>query len=343
MFRRIRPVDRSGDADEHKIVADMDPEHGEMLLKGVAAWNEWRRANPDIRPDLSDVDLTAEAIVGLRRQTPILQHFVSGHPEEPSDNFVLNLSGIDFSHTLLNGSSLSSVNLSGANLEGARIASAVLTHARLDDANLNDAFLEQTDLWRAHMNRATLVNAQLRKADLTDAVLAAADLTNADLREARLVGTDLRNATLVGCHVWGAAIWGTQLAGAHQSGIKADSIVVDDLSTAPFVHLLLHSDVRSTIEVVTRRLVLLLGRFTPARKEVLDMLRIELRARAYMPVIFDFEAPTTRNLTETVSTLAHLSRFVVADITDAKSIPQELQRIVPDLLSVPIVPLLSAG
>jgi len=117
--------------------------------------------------------------------------------------------------------------------------------------------------------------------------------------------------------------------------------VQDSGSTTQFVHLLItNREIREAIDTISAKVVLILGRFTERRKKVLDTIKNELRRRNYLPVLFDFEKPTNRDITETVSTLAHMSRFIVADITEAKSIPQELQTIVPHLLSVPIVPLL---
>jgi hypothetical protein len=45
----------------------------------------------------------------------------------------------------------------------------------------------------------------------------------------------------------------------------------------------------------------------------------ELRKRIYLSILFDFEVPATRDITETISLLARMARFVVADITDANS------------------------
>jgi hypothetical protein len=89
--------------------------------------------------------------------------------------------------------------------------------------------------------------------------------------------------------------------------------------------------------------VLLLGRFTPKRKAILDALREELRKRDRLPVIFDFTKPASQTTLETISTLAHLAQFVIADLTDAKSILQELQAIVPNNPSVMVQPLLLAS
>jgi len=115
---------------------------------------------------------------------------------------------------------------------------------------------------------------------------------------------------------------------------------VDNLKIAQFIYLLLNNkEIRDVINTLTTKSVLILGRFTPERKAVLDALREALRRHNYLPILFDFEPAHTQTVRETVRTLAHLSHFIIADLTNPSSIPEELETIVPTL-AVPIQPLL---
>ena len=201
--------------------------------------------------------------------------------------------------------------------------------------------------------------ANLRKANLFDAKLQGADLWCANLTGAQLVDTDLENANLTGCFVYGISVWDANLDGAIQrdlvtadkhsssnewkpSEIKESLPTVDDVEVAQLVYLLqTNKKVRNIIDTVSSKVVLILGRFTPERKAVLEAIKARLRDDNLVPIIFDFEQPNARSLTETVSILAALSSFVIADITDAKSIPQELHTIVPALPSLPVQPIIS--
>jgi hypothetical protein len=112
---------------------------------------------------------------------------------------------------------------------------------------------------------------------------------------------------------------------------------------AQFIYLLLYNQkIREVIDTVGKKAVLILGRFTPQRKAVLDAIREPLRRRDYLPILFDFEGPENRDLTETVSTLAHIARFIIADLTEPSSLPKELEAIVPTL-AVPVRPLLEGS
>src|SRR6266496_1637165 len=153
---------------------------------------------------------------------------------------------------------------------------------------------------------------------------------------------------MTGCLIYGSSSWNVDLEGTIQSNLVITSeneplITVDNLDVAQFIYLLLNNQkIRQVINTVTSKVVLILGRFTPDRKAILDALRDELRKQNYLPVLFDFDRPRSRNFTETMKTLAHLARFVIADLTDPASIPQELQAIIPTL-AVPVQPVLLEG
>jgi hypothetical protein len=59
-------------------------------------------------------------------------------------------------------------------------------------------------------------------------------------------------------------------------------------------------------------------------------------------VLFDFEKPDSRTTDETITLLARVARFVIADLSDAKSVLQELRGIVPDQPSLAVQPLILA-
>ena len=96
---------------------------------------------------------------------------------------------------------------------------------------------------------------------------------------------------------------------------------------AQFVYLLLHNEkIRDVIDTITSKVVLILGRFSiPERKTLLNSLRDELRKRNYAPVVFDFEKPTNRTTDETITLLARMARFVIADISDARAFSRPIE------------------
>jgi len=253
----------------------------------------------------------------------------------------------------LRGANLCEADLREANLREASLVGANLSEANLRKAVLSDADLSRTNLCEADLRGVSLSKADLRGANLRGARLTRADLRAADLREANLgmailVNTDLAGTDLTGCRVYGISAWDLKLERTTQHNLvitdtDEPTVTVDNIEVAQFVYLMLHNQkIRDLIDTITSKAVLILGRFTDERKAVLDALREELRKRNYLPILFDFEKPTSQTTDETITLLARMSRFVIADISDAKSVLQELRAIVPDLPSVPAQPIILA-
>ncbi len=100
--------------------------------------------------------------------------------------------------------------------------------------------------------------------------------------------------------------------------------------------------IRDVIGTISKKVVLILGRFSPERKQILNAIHRKLRQFGYVPVMFDFEKVTSRDFTETIKILAGLSKFVIADITNPKNAPLELQATIPDY-KIPFLPIIQKG
>jgi uncharacterized protein YjbI with pentapeptide repeats len=235
------------------------------------------------------------------------------------------------------GAKLDDANFSGALLEG-----AIMSRVTLKGVNLTGANLRGANLQGATLEGVSAYGANLQDADLTRALVADSDLSLVTLVRATLEDAVIRNTRVFGVSAWD--IKGT-LKLQNELVITPEDqarITVEDLEVANFVYLMLNNKkIRNAIETIGRKGVLVLGRFTE-RKHVLEAIKKEISRLGLLPIVFDFERPTDRDFTETVMTLAGMSRFIVADITAPKSVPLELGVIVPNYM-VPLVPLLQEG
>lgn len=346
--------------------------HLQILRKGVEKWNRWRCENPGVVPDLTDAELVDADLEGILLDRGDLRSVnLQGAKLNGASLRDATLMG-----AVLNDASLSEANLHNTNLSYSHIVATDFQFAELSRANLYlangvGASLRWANLMGANLNKASFEKADLRDANLSGSVLVETNLNNATLRNCKVYGCAAWNVRLEGTDQKDLMIWKANFDEfCIGEGVKSPDdrdklnlyalkdelpldylqqldelldepvITVDNLILAQFIYLLLNNEmIRDVIDTITSKAVLILGRFTKERKAVLDALRQALRERNYLPMLFDFEKPKSRNLTETISTLAHMSRFVIADLTDARSIPQELQSIVPSNPSLPIQPI----
>jgi hypothetical protein len=123
---------------------------------------------------------------------------------------------------------------------------------------------------------------------------------------------------------------------AHQQTVSHVAELVETLDG---------DDYGALLSELSERGVLILGRFTDRRRKILEAIKQSLRQHParYKPVLFTFDRPPSRDLVESIRWFAAASRFVIADLTEPKSVPAELQAIVPDCPSVPLVAIASGS
>jgi hypothetical protein len=95
-------------------------EHLKILKQGVGTWNQWRRKNSSILPDLRAADLGRANLIAA------------------------NLRQVDLTRANLGGANLYRANLSRADLRAANLRRAVLSEADLSEAKLSKSDLSES-------------------------------------------------------------------------------------------------------------------------------------------------------------------------------------------------------
>jgi uncharacterized protein YjbI with pentapeptide repeats len=145
-----------------------------LKAKGVKAWNEWRKANPRVRPDLSRAQLESIQLRWRRADEP----------------------GVNLSSADLRIANLGGANLGWANLRGAQLNGAVLSNVDLSGADAREAILSKTDMSGASLRFANFREANLSGADLHDAEIHGGNFRDTDFSNCTMFQTLFRNVNL---------------------------------------------------------------------------------------------------------------------------------------------------
>jgi hypothetical protein len=293
--------------------------HLDILKQGGVVWNSWRRFHPEIRPDLSGAmlaDLHGEG---------------------------LDLSCADLRRTVFFGA-----NLAKAELVGADLSHAILIDACLNEAKLNGARMHATNFNSASLDNAKLERTVLEEVDFSHSSLRRTSLRQAELRQvnlefASLVNPDLTGASLNNCLVYGFSAPELPTAELRERNIiisnHADpTVTVDRLQVARAIFLRVNHNQRET--AFKNNLVPVLGSFHHNRRSILKIIRTALEQLQLIPVLFYFDKPVSRSFLDLLRYIASMALYMIADFTDAHSIPMEVQAVIPGL-KLPVQPILS--
>jgi uncharacterized protein YjbI with pentapeptide repeats len=134
-----------------------NPEHLKILSRGIGIWNEWRKAHPEIKPDLHAAELDGRSLSGA------------------------NFTSVDLRHA----------SLTGAQLISSHLRDATLNNSHLRGANLSSAQLKGADFRGSDAQLINLRNAELQSVNFTNTRLSGAALNNANLFKTIFVGVNL--------------------------------------------------------------------------------------------------------------------------------------------------------
>lgn len=318
---------------------------------GFIKWSEWRKDFQVGIPNLENAQLKGIQLLNY-------------------DFTKANLNGINFSDAKLIDCNFGDATLENANFEKANCSFSLFHKAILKGANFNNSELINTVMVNSNCSNAIFTNSSIVQnlsggadfsgVDFSNSKIILSNLVECNLTQSKFINTflsgsnisrsNLNDSIIKSSTIFGLSAWGVSTENSVHENLTITNdydesiITVDDLEIASFIYLISNNKkISQAIDNITTKVVLILGRFTTKRLDILNHIKSVLKQIGFVPVLFDFEKPKQRDLTETIGLIGRMSRFVIADLTDAKSIPQELSELIPYSPSIKFFPIVEKG
>lgn len=308
----------------------VDMDYITLLKSGTDEWAAERARTPAIRPIMRDVNFVNE---------------FGG----PGFYDLPEFEGVDFSNSDMNMASLRNCMFYNCNFDDTHLTFADLVDAFFVNCTFRRTCMRVSKIGDAKFEDCVFEECDMSYCSAEETSFKGSIFTNTKMEYMSLVRADFSNTILDGCFIYGISSWDLKLQNSVQKNLvitpdDMSTVTVDNIELAQFLYLMINNQcLRDVINTITSKVVLILGNFSPERKAILNRIRDYLKTQDVIPVIFDFEKPSSRNLTETVMTLAAMSRYVIADLSSPRSIPHELASIVRQMPSVRFYPIIETG
>lgn len=177
-------------------------EHLDIIRQGVTIWNNWRKINPSVNPDLSNVNLCRSNLTGANFrgvnfwEANLSKADLGDADFTESDLCFADFGGSNLTRADLSGTDLTSADFSGANLSAANFRETKLWGANLTRTDIAGADFEGADLNEADLSHANIVGVNFRGANFSDAKIVKATLSHTDLSHSNLSSADLTGSAV---------------------------------------------------------------------------------------------------------------------------------------------------
>lgn len=315
----------------------------DLMSKGEVSWNRWINELTRNRP-------TIEAYSYERVGKSTIKHISFKIAEFPTLELEsISLSNYNFSRLKICNSKFSRIIFENCIFFKTQLDYSQFVNCKFINCNFTNCSLLGSNLNFSIFIKCNFSNGNLSKSENYKTYFEKCTFVSVNLMWSRLIETKFQNSTLFNVKIYGASIWEPIVIDSTIKDLiitkkKQSEIKVDDLEIAQFLYMFISNEkIRNIITSLTSKVVLILGRFTNERLEILEGIKKRLTELGFIPVLFTFSPSPNRDITETIQLIANISKLVIADITDPKSIPQELSHIIPNHPSLPVQPIMVKG